>query len=134
MPTVLYINGFRFFFYMNEHEPIHIHVEKVTEMLLNEADHNDVINIADDQDRFIQERGLRIQHFGFARDLDLGIFILSDKKVISRSLSSFPYLEKAEDWDLDQYVVSETGIHWPILDVDLSLRGLLQEKGILTNN
>ena len=28
MPTVLYINGFRFFFYMNEHEPIHIHVEK----------------------------------------------------------------------------------------------------------
>lgn len=30
MPTVLYINGFRFFFYMNEHEPIHIHVEKGT--------------------------------------------------------------------------------------------------------
>lgn len=28
MPNVLYINGFRFFFYMNEHEPIHIHVEK----------------------------------------------------------------------------------------------------------
>lgn len=28
MPTVLYINGFRFFFWMNEHEPIHIHVEK----------------------------------------------------------------------------------------------------------
>ncbi|MGN7888897.1 DUF4160 domain-containing protein [Dyadobacter endophyticus] len=28
MPTVLYINGFRFFFYLNEHEPIHIHVEK----------------------------------------------------------------------------------------------------------
>ncbi|MBO9612316.1 MAG: DUF4160 domain-containing protein [Dyadobacter sp.] len=28
MLTVLYINGFRFFFWMNEHEPIHIHVEK----------------------------------------------------------------------------------------------------------
>ena len=28
MPTVLVINGYRFFFYMNEHEPIHIHVSK----------------------------------------------------------------------------------------------------------
>lgn len=28
MPTVLYVNGYRFFFWMNEHEPIHIHVEK----------------------------------------------------------------------------------------------------------
>ncbi|WP_353717815.1 DUF4160 domain-containing protein [Dyadobacter sp. 676] len=28
MPTVLYINGFRFFFWMNEREPIRIHVEK----------------------------------------------------------------------------------------------------------
>jgi hypothetical protein len=29
MPTVLFINGFRFFFYSNENdEPIHIHVKK----------------------------------------------------------------------------------------------------------
>ena len=28
MPTILRINGFRFFFYSNEHLPIHIHVEK----------------------------------------------------------------------------------------------------------
>lgn len=28
MPTVLLINGFRFFFYMNEHLPVHIHVSK----------------------------------------------------------------------------------------------------------
>ncbi|MGY0406774.1 MAG: DUF4160 domain-containing protein [Polaribacter sp.] len=28
MPTVLKINGFRFFFYSNEHLPIHIHIEK----------------------------------------------------------------------------------------------------------
>ncbi|WP_106132649.1 DUF4160 domain-containing protein [Mongoliibacter ruber] len=27
MPTVLRILGFRFFFYSNDHEPIHIHVE-----------------------------------------------------------------------------------------------------------
>jgi len=27
MPTVLYIFGIRFFFYPNDHEPIHVHVE-----------------------------------------------------------------------------------------------------------
>jgi len=28
MPTLLTINGFKFFFYANEHEPKHIHVMK----------------------------------------------------------------------------------------------------------
>lgn len=28
MPTVLRIKGYRFFFYTNEHIPIHIHIEK----------------------------------------------------------------------------------------------------------
>ncbi|QMU63832.1 MAG: DUF4160 domain-containing protein [Flavobacteriaceae bacterium] len=28
MPTILRIKGYRFFFYTNEHLPIHIHVEK----------------------------------------------------------------------------------------------------------
>ena len=28
MPTVLRINGYRFFFYSNDHTPAHIHVEK----------------------------------------------------------------------------------------------------------
>ena len=28
MPTLLNLNGFKFFFYANEHEPMHIHVMK----------------------------------------------------------------------------------------------------------
>lgn len=28
MPTILSINGFRFFFYVNDHSPMHIHVER----------------------------------------------------------------------------------------------------------
>lgn len=28
MPTLKIINGFRFFFYSNEHLPMHIHIEK----------------------------------------------------------------------------------------------------------
>ena len=28
MPTVLNLNGYRFFFYVNDHSPAHIHIEK----------------------------------------------------------------------------------------------------------
>ena len=28
MPTVLLLNGYRFFFYVNDHLPTHIHIEK----------------------------------------------------------------------------------------------------------
>ncbi len=28
MPTILNLNGFIFFFYVNEHDPMHIHVSK----------------------------------------------------------------------------------------------------------
>ena len=28
MPTILNLKGYRFFFYSNEHLPIHIHIEK----------------------------------------------------------------------------------------------------------
>src|SRR5687767_4179899 len=94
-------------------------ISEELQALLNEAGDNDVIDIADDLDQMILDRGLQIRHFGFARDLDLAIFILNNKRVITRPLSSFQYLEKAEDYDLDQYTVSETGIHWPDLDVDI---------------
>jgi hypothetical protein len=28
MPTIIYIEGIRFFFYSNEHSPKHVHIEK----------------------------------------------------------------------------------------------------------
>ena len=28
MPTILISNGYRFFFYVNDHPPMHIHIEK----------------------------------------------------------------------------------------------------------
>lgn len=28
MPTLFYMDGFRVYFFSNEHEPIHVHVEK----------------------------------------------------------------------------------------------------------
>lgn len=106
-------------------------ISKQLQTLLNEAGDDDVIDIADDLDQMILDKGLQIRHFGFARDLDLALFILNDKRVITRALSSFPSLANAEDYHLDQYTVSESGIHWPDLDVDISLRGLLQDEKVL---
>jgi len=106
-------------------------ISKQLQTILSEAGDDDVIDIADDLDQMILDKGLEIRHFGFARDLDLALFILNDKRVITRTLSSLPYLANAEDYDLDQYIVSESGIHWPDLDVDISLRGLLQEEKVL---
>ncbi|WP_229206893.1 DUF2442 domain-containing protein [Dyadobacter crusticola] len=108
-------------------------ISEELQAFLNGTNDEEVVEIADELDHFIQEKELQIRHFGFARDLDLALFILSNKKVITRPLSSFPYLKKAIDWDLDQYTISEAGIHWPNLDVDISLRGLLLEEKILIN-
>ena len=43
MPTLLNINGFKFFFYANEHEPKHIHVVKNDEFAKIELTNLNVI-------------------------------------------------------------------------------------------
>lgn len=39
MPTLLIKNGFKFFFYANEHEPMHIHVVKAGKFAKIELNH-----------------------------------------------------------------------------------------------
>ena len=96
--------------------------------LLSEPEEDVNINASDDFDKIIESSNLRIQHFTFFRDLDLIVFILNNKRIIQRTLSSFPTLEQAEDYHLYQYQVSDYGIHWPDLDADISLRGFLVEE------
>ena len=43
MPTLLNINGFKFFFYANEHEPKHIHVMKNDEFAKVELENLKVV-------------------------------------------------------------------------------------------
>ncbi len=100
--------------------------------LLKEASDDDVIEISDDFDQRIKRSGLKIQHFAFERKLDLAVFILSDRSIITKNLSDFFDLENVIDYHLHQFRITENGIHWPDLDIDISLRGLLQEEKILT--
>jgi hypothetical protein len=43
LPTLLNINGFKFFFYANEHEPKHIHIMKNDEFAKVELDNLKVV-------------------------------------------------------------------------------------------
>jgi hypothetical protein len=101
----------------------------LTEFLSNQDD-NEIVIETDDLDKIILNNNLKIRHFTVFRDLNLVAFILNNKKIIQRTLSSCPVLESAIDYDLYQYKISDTGIHWPEIDADLSLRGLLLEETV----
>jgi hypothetical protein len=63
-------------------------------------------------DQLIFEEGLRIKSLWIDKELDLIIALLNNKKILKRPLSDFEN--------------DGTGIHWPKLDEDLSLRGFLK--------
>lgn len=103
--------------------------------LLNTPDDQSIELITDEFDGLINRENLRISHFTWVRDLDLALLILNNRRVISQPLSAYPVLAEASDEALADYTMSVSGIHWPGLDADLSLRGLLMSevvKGIVT--
>ncbi len=79
-------------------------------------------------DKRILEEGLRIQSLHFNPEMNLMLIVLNNRKVIQRDLSDFPLLSKATAEQLDHYELSRTGVHWPELDEDLSLRGFLKHE------
>jgi len=77
-------------------------------------------------DKMIFEQGLRIKKLFFDKELDLMLIVLNNKKVLKESISTFKLLQKATESELEAYEISRTGVHWPALDEDLSLRGFLK--------
>lgn len=77
-------------------------------------------------DRMIFEEGLRIQKLFFDKELDLMLIVLNNKKVLKENLSRFKLLWNVNEEALQNYEISRTGVHWPELDEDLSLRGFLK--------
>jgi len=101
---------------------------------LNTTDDEPIELIVDEFDGLIKRGNLRISHFVWVRDLDLALLVLNNRRVISQTLSAYPVLAQAPDEALTDYKISASGIHWPTLDADLSLRGLLMSevvKGIV---
>ncbi len=79
-------------------------------------------------DRMIFEDGIRIQTVYFHKELDVMLILLNNRKIMERRISMSKRLAQANEDELKHYEISRTGIHWPHLDEDLSLRGFLQEE------
>lgn len=86
----------------------------------------------DEFDQLIEAEALRIGRFAFFRDMDVWLLVLTNRSIISRRLFDYVFLEQATDQQLQDYSLSATGIHWPSIDADLSLRGVLMEEALKT--
>lgn len=88
------------------------------------------VNNFDSLERLIYEEGLRIKAVDIHKDLDLMLIVLNTKTILKRSISSYKRLKNASAEKLNKYqlIAKGTGIHWPALDEDLSLKGFLKEE------
>ena len=80
-------------------------------------------------ERLIFEDNLRIEAVDFHPELDVMIIILNTKAILRQNISTYKSLKKAKNSALLNYklIAGGTGIHWPDLDVDLSLKGFLRD-------
>ena len=91
---------------------------------------NTLTNNYDTIEKLIYEEGLRIEAIDFHPELDVMLIILNTKAVLHQRLSSYKLLAAAGKELLQQYeLIGEgTGVHWPLLDEDLSLKGFLRDE------
>ncbi len=82
----------------------------------------------DSIDKMIFEDGIKIVSVFFHKELDIMLILLNNKKLLERKISQTKVLAQASEIELNKYQLSRTGIHWPELDEDLSLRGFLKEE------
>ena len=78
----------------------------------------------------IMNEGLRIEALDFHPEQDMMLVILNTKVALSQNLSAYPSLKGADFVLLQQYklIGGGTGVHWPELDEELSLKGFLQSE------
>ena len=96
------------------------------------------INKYDALENLIYEEHLRIQAIDIHQELDLMLIVLNTKAILRQKLSAYPKLQKATKEQLHQYefIGNGTGIYWPGIDEDLSLKGFLQDelRNVVNNN
>src|SRR6266571_475868 len=122
MPTLLRIEGFRFFFYSSERqEPLHVHVEKgdgEAKLWLQPVELAYSYRLTPAELR-------RAREVEFVPDAF--VVHLEDGRSLTVPLEWFPRLrdatpEQRNHWRL---IGPGTGIHWPDIDEDISVAGLL---------
>ena len=87
-------------------------------------------NNFDSIEKIIFEEGLRIQAIDIHKELDLMLIILNTKAILRQSISKYPALKNASQAQLNSYelISNGVGVHWNLLDEDLSLKGFLKDE------
>ena len=91
---------------------------------------NSSINKYDSIENLIYDEKLRIEKIDFHPELDEMLIVLNTKAVLHQHLSSYKHLQNATMDALNNYelIGAGTGIHWHLLDEDLSLKGFLKDE------
>lgn len=81
-------------------------------------------------EQIIFEEDLQIKTVDIHPELDVMLIILNTRTVLRQTLSAYPQLKNALAGSLLNYklIANGTGIHWPDLDEDLSLKGFLSDE------
>jgi hypothetical protein len=87
-------------------------------------------NNFDPIEKMIYEEGLRIEAIDFHPELDVMLIILNTKAVLKQTISAYKLLAAADKAALLKYelIGSGTGVSWPALNEDLSLKGFLRDE------
>lgn len=91
---------------------------------------NTSVNNYDTIEKLIYEEGLRIETIDVHPELDMMLIVLNTKAVLHQHLSAYKRLRSADRYALLQYelIGNGTGIHWPLPDEELSLKGFLSDE------
>lgn len=86
-------------------------------------------NQYDSIEKIIFDEGLRIQSVEVKPEIDTMLIYLNNGHQIKSRLSLFGKLTNSNLNSLNNFklIANGTGIHWPDLDEDLSLKGFLKE-------
>ena len=87
-------------------------------------------NNFDSIEKIIFDDGIRIEAVDIHPELDVTLVILNTKAVLHQKPSSYKRLKNADTKSLLQFEIigDGTGIHCPILDEDLCLKGFLIDE------
>lgn len=95
-------------------------------------------NKYDSLESIIFESNLKMVAIDFHKEINTMLIVLNTGSIIDSEISITDRLKGAAIQDLKNYTIiaQGTGIHWPSLDEDISLKGLLRrtiQKQLISN-
>lgn len=91
---------------------------------------NTSTNSFDSIEQIIYENKLRITSIDFHKELNMMLVILNSGIVLQKWIYNYPLLKTATENQLKnfRFIGGGTGVHWPDLDEDLSLKTFLVDE------